>query len=328
MNIFITLDYELFFGDTSGTIEKCLLQPTERLLQLAEKYNARFTFFVDIGYIIAMKKWESKFPELTEQRIAVENQIKQMIQRNCDVQLHIHPHWEKAEYTTKGWDMKLDDCYKLSDFNQADAHEIVERYKSQLEETINRETHSFRAGGWCVQPFEHVRASFKKLGIKYDTSVFPGGKFSSQHYAFDFTNAPKKSIYNFEHDVTVADEHGFFTELPISSAHYGPLFYWRLYVLGRLFPKRHKMMGDGNFVPQPGRKWENLKFGSWNHVSCDGYFSSALNRVAQQKNKRGDENMVVIGHPKSMTLYAFEQLEKFLKRWQHKANFQTFNDLP
>lgn len=328
MNVFVTFDYELFFGDTSGSIEKCLLDPTEKLLQLAEKYQTRFTFFVDIGYMLALKKWEAKFPELTEQRIAVEKQIKEMIARNCDVQLHIHPHWEKAEFSKKGWVMKLDGCYKLSDFNQEEAQEIIARYQSEIEGIINRKTHSFRAGGWCIQPFEHVSRAFKDLGIKYDSSVFPGGKFSSKHYAFDFTNAPKSSIYNFESDITVAKEHGYFTEIPISSAHYNPLFYWRLYVLGRLFPKRHKMLGDGNFVPQPGRKWQNLKRGSWNHVSCDGYFASELNRVAKQKLKQGDENMVVIGHPKSMTLYSFEKLENFLKRWQHKANFQTFNDLP
>ena len=33
MRIFITLDYELYFGDRTGSVEKCITGPTEMLTE-------------------------------------------------------------------------------------------------------------------------------------------------------------------------------------------------------------------------------------------------------------------------------------------------------
>ena len=37
MKIAITWDYELFFGERSGSVAQCMLEPTNRLLSLAAK---------------------------------------------------------------------------------------------------------------------------------------------------------------------------------------------------------------------------------------------------------------------------------------------------
>ena len=58
-NIFVTFDYELFFGVQTGTAENCLLDPTNRLIQMAEKYQARFTFFVDVLYLMKLKEYST-----------------------------------------------------------------------------------------------------------------------------------------------------------------------------------------------------------------------------------------------------------------------------
>ena len=52
MNIYFTFDYELFFGSNSGTIENCIVKPTNELIKIANKYNVKFTFFVDSGFLI------------------------------------------------------------------------------------------------------------------------------------------------------------------------------------------------------------------------------------------------------------------------------------
>ena len=57
INIHITFDYELFFGDKPGTIEKCLLEPVSRLQQLAAKHQVLFVFFVDAGMLVALDKF-------------------------------------------------------------------------------------------------------------------------------------------------------------------------------------------------------------------------------------------------------------------------------
>ena len=51
MNTLITLDYELFFGDKSGTVDNCILKPTDKLLAVLDKHNIKGTFYVDVGYL-------------------------------------------------------------------------------------------------------------------------------------------------------------------------------------------------------------------------------------------------------------------------------------
>lgn len=327
MNIFLTYDYELFFGESTGSVEKCLIEPTERLLQLSERFNVKMTFFVDVGYLIKLDAYAAEFKELQIDREKVQSQLKKILSSGNTVQLHIHPHWEKSFYENGKWHMITDNAYKLDDFSDEEIRRIVRSYKTYIDQLIGQKTTTFRAGGWCIQPFSRLKDLFQELEIKYDSSVFPGGKFSSEHYSFDFTKAPKKSHYRFENDECIEDPNGRFTEYPISSWNYSPLFYWRLYAWGRIVPSRHKMLGDGKFLNQPGRKKSVLTNFTWNHVSTDGFYASKLNACLRSFEKRKFTDMVVIGHPKSMTLFSFQALEKFLDENHTKHQFITFNDL-
>ncbi len=327
MNIFLTFDYELFFGEKTGSVEKCMIEPTEKLLRMARKYSIPMTFFVDVGYLIRLETESAKHSSLKSDLSKVKNQITEMIECGCDVQLHIHPHWERSYYNGEKWVIEVDGCYKLSDFDEDELVHIVSFYKDYLEEISRKKVHTFRAGGWCIQPFDRLKDLFKEVGIKYDTSVFSGGYFESPHYYFDFRLAPKKSVYRFENDVCTEVESGFFTEFPISSLKYSPLFYWRLYILGRLFPKQHKMVGDGVFLSQPGRKKSVLTNFTWNHVSSDGYYVTKLDQSLAKLMNDSQSNMVIIGHPKSCTLFSFKRLDKFIRTNYINFSFLSFKDL-
>jgi hypothetical protein len=328
MNIFLTFDYELFFGEKTGTVEKCMIEPTNKLLQMARKYSIPMTFFVDVGYLVRLETESAKHFNLKSDLTKVKNQITEMIECGCDVQLHIHPHWERSYYNGEKWVIEVDGCYKLADFEEYELVHIVTFYKDYLEEISRKKVHTFRAGGWCIQPFNRLKDLFKDVGIKYDTSVFPGGNFESKHYSFDFRSAPRKSSYRFEDDVCEEVETGSFTEYPISSMLYSPFFYWRLYILGRLFPRNHKMVGDGVFLSQPGRKKSVLTNYTWNHVSSDGYYASKLKIVLRKMIKESFTDMVIIGHPKSLTLFSIEVLETFVKKSYLTHNFRSFRELP
>ena len=327
MNIFLTFDYELFFGETTGSVEGCMIDPTNNLLAISKKYSIPMTFFVDVGYLIRLEAESVKHLKLKSDLSKVKIQIQDMIENGCDVQLHIHPHWERAYYTGEKWVMDMNGCYKLDDFHQDEVEDIVTRYKAYLDNLTGKVSHTFRAGGWCIQPFDRLRNLFKKVGIKYDTSVFPGGHFESKHYFFDFRKAPFKANYRFEEDVCVENEDGFFHEYPISSLKYSPLFYWRLYILGRMFPRSHKMVGDGIFLSQPGRKKSVLTNFTWNHVSTDGYYSSKLETSLRSFQLKNFTDMVTIGHPKSNTNYSISVLESFVRKNHKTHTFTSFNDL-
>ena len=321
MRIYLTYDYELFFGEESGTVEKCMLQPTGDLFKIAKDKDVFYTFFVDVGYLVAAEN----YPELKEEHSLVKEQIKKMIKLGHDVQLHIHPHWEKAVYQNGKWDMNVDGHYKFSDFEEKERKDLFKKYKAYLDELIGRSTIAYRAGGWCIQPFSIFKESFESTGIKIDSSVIAGDYMQTDNYALDFRDAPLKSSYRFEDDVCHEDENGQFMELPISSLRYSPLFFWQLYIKGRIKPADHKMIGDGTFISQGGRKKRVLTSYTTNHVSTDGYFAKKLNAGLNKAINLKQEEMVVIGHPKGNTTYSLKKLAEFIDEHHKNHQFTTFH---
>jgi hypothetical protein len=62
-------------------------------------------------------------------------------------------------------------------------------------------------------------------------------------------------------------------------------------------------------------------------VSIIGFFASKLNQITRAYSKQGRSDLVIIGHPKSMTHYSFEQLEAFIVNNHQKHTFKTFADV-
>jgi hypothetical protein len=326
MNIFLTFDYEIFFGEISGSVDKCMIEPTDALLCTATNTKTVYTFFWDIGHYLALKGFESKFPELKIDRLKIEVQLKNVLELGHDIQLHIHPHWEKAVYTQDGWVMNLEKHYKLSDFNEDERKSIFNRYNQALTEFKGQNSVAFRAGGWCIQPFSAFEPLFKENGIRFDSSTMPGVKWISTQYQLDFTALKSSEPFRFSTNECMEDKDGAYTEYPITSNYYPPFFFWKLYVLGRLFPKKHKMLGDGIFVSQPGGKRESLTKGKMHHASADGFFASELQVILEDKKRASATTMVIIGHPKSLTRYSIKKLEQFLHKNASTNQFLTFQN--
>ncbi|MEX2483284.1 MAG: hypothetical protein WED10_01915 [Brumimicrobium sp.] len=326
MNLLLTFDYELFFGKPTGTPQKCLLEPTRKLIEIARKHEVKFTFFIDIGYLMQLEKQQNKFDLLKEQRESILYQIKTLQNEGHDLQLHIHPHWDYATFDGENWQIEIDGHYKLSDFSKEKSTEIIIRYKYALENLLGHKVSGFRAGGWCLQPFSQFKDAFKENEILVDSTVFPGASLKSKHYYFDFKNAPTKGRYRFEDDLCKEDENGTFLELPIGGYQYHPIFFWQLYILGRLIPNQHKMIGDGNFIAQPGKKYTSLKKKTWDHVSCDGFYAQKLNAITKKFALQGRSDLVIIGHPKSMTYFSFEKLDKYIEKNKMKHIFITLRE--
>lgn len=302
-----------------------MIEPSSRLLTIAKNHKVPMVFFVDVGFLIKLQEYKDQYSNLKEDFNQLVAQLKEMERLNCEIQLHIHPHWEKSSYDGEKWIVVTNGCYKLSDFPDAEAESIVRKYHSFLSDLIEKKITTYRAGGWCIQPFQQIEKVFQELEIEKDSTVFPGGKFESEHYQFDFTSvSPFGNPYRFQSDVTKADPAGYFLEIPISSWEFSPLFYWRLYILGRLNPSNHKMIGDGSFLAQPGRKKSILLNKTWNHVSSDGYYASQLMKQAKYYQTKKLQTFVVIGHPKGMTNYSLKQLESFVSKMKTAVEFVNY----
>ena len=56
MKTLLTFDYEVYFGARTGSVERCLLDPTDALARVAAKHAAPLVFFVDAGYLLALRR--------------------------------------------------------------------------------------------------------------------------------------------------------------------------------------------------------------------------------------------------------------------------------
>lgn len=323
MNVFITFDYELFFGSESGSVQKCIIDPTEKLIEISRNHKVNFTFFVDAGYLVHLKLNSKKFPELQKDYDLVCNNIKLLENEGHSIQLHIHPHWEKSYYDGTKWVFNIDGCYALADFSNDMIEEIVTKYKQELQLIIQHPISSFRAGGLAVQPFDVIRDALLKNNVYIDSSVLNLCYKKTEAYGFDYRSSPNKGRYSFEKDVC-KEEKGSFLELPIAGWKYSRFFYWKLYLLGYFFPSKHKFIGDGNYVPTPNERRTKLFNSRFDNVSCDGYYSSSLKKIFKRYKDENRSDIVVLGHPKSQTKFSLKKLDKTIATTKNKYQYKTF----
>ncbi len=327
MNIYITLDYELFFGASSGTAEDCIIKPTQALLNIVEPYGIKFTCFVDSGYLLALEKYKADNKFLQGEYEKVTRQIKYLSQSGHGIELHIHPHWEDSIYENGKWIFDTS-RYRLSHFSKEAAADIVTRYTDVLKRITDIDPVAYRAGGWSAQPFGHIKDALKRNGVTIDSTVFPNGYHESDNQKYDFRNVPQYvTEYKFSNDLTLEDSEGEFTEIPISSTKVAPFFFWKFALAKMLKQNKHVAFGNGGAIAMPKRQLLRLMLiPSYTVVSIDGYKSNLIQKSFRRYKRHTSEkgNFVLIGHPKAFTPYSLNKLNEFLANVQSSNNFKTF----
>lgn len=311
MQIHLSFDYELFFGAETGSIEKCMLEPTQFLQETASKHNIPLIFFVDAGYLVRLKDHSDQI-ECKRALESIYAQLNQLSSQGHQIALHIHPHWEDSTYANGKWNINTK-RYKLSDFSKEEAANIITKYDHILSQITGKKCNAYRAGGWCVQPFSHIKDALKLNGITIDSSVYPNGYHDSPAHAYDFRKTPQKAQWKFENDCCAEDALGNFKEISITPDKIGPSFYWDLYLKMKSAPLRYKPIGDGMWLKDKGRIYKQF-YSSTNHFACaDGYFSSRLKKNLLQCEQNRSEHMMVLSHPKSLAPCSFTYLGEFIE---------------
>jgi len=329
VNILITLDYEMFFGSKFGNATESLIKPTEKLISIAEKHNIKMTFFIDIGYIIKLEEYKAKYTELKQDYILIAEQVRTLASNGHDVQLHIHPHWEDSFFDGTQWNI-VTRRYKLHDFCDDEIKDIVFRYKKKLEELAGHKIFTYRAGGWCIQPFSKIKQALKENELWLDSTLFYNGSAQSNTHAYNFKNMPRKSQYQFEDDPLVEVEDGYFTEVPINSYKIPAWFYLKIYLLNKLGSKKYSAYGDGMGLPS-GSLWDKLKILMYTTevpVSLDGHKSLLLQAAfdaCRQAHQEHKQHFVIIGHNKLLNDLSLENLEDFIQN-NSTCNFTTYTN--
>jgi hypothetical protein len=318
MKVIFSFDYELFFGANSGSPEKCMLEPAEALAIVAAEHRAPLCFFVDTGYLLALRKFRPSSEVLGAHDTKLRRNLDELAAQGHEMLLHVHPHWEDTIWADGNWRFDLS-RYCLSAFEPRDVLAIVERHAAELRPyTRNGRIYAYRAGGWAVQPFPPIGHALKAAGIRIDSTVFPGGHDSTGKSTFNFELTPPKSTWRFDADPTVEKTQGDFLEVPTSSMTVSPLYYWRL-AFARLTNRTSAQpFGDGTVRPLSTARGRidklNKLFATTRYcVTLDGMKAGLAMGEYRRARQRGRELLVLLSHPKMMTRFSMECMRRLLQ---------------
>lgn len=321
MKTLLTLDYELHIGTRTGSVEKCLFEPMRRLTEVAERYGARFTIFVDSAYLVALKEVNRNEYD------AVCQNIRQLHETGHDIELHIHPQWLFSSYENGEWQVD-EKHYRLSQLTTEDAVRLFKQAKECLEGVVGKKITGYRAGGFSAQPSELLTHLFAENGIVVDSSVMVGEKYDSELQWYDYSNAPQCSYYRFENDICEKNDAGRFVEVPISTTPISPIFHWRLVANRFIGGAKHRLFGDGfGFPATTGNILKRLTRRVMGPCVIDGLKIGFLHKAFKNHLKRNEEYFCVLGHPKLATPYSIAKLEEFLKATKDKTEYITLDKL-
>ena len=114
--VLITFDYELFLGNRSGSVDDCLIKPTNQILDVIEKHGERAIFFVDTTHLLTLEKYAEKYDACSNDLETVSAHIASISKRGHEIFPHLHPHWLDAEYLPQTNEWKLTDTDKYRFF--------------------------------------------------------------------------------------------------------------------------------------------------------------------------------------------------------------------
>lgn len=326
--VIISFDYELFFGDEPGTVQKSLLEPTAKLMDAMGYAGAKATFFVDylmLKYMLAENENTKKEATL------IINQLKEMVKRGHRIELHLHPHWVDAQYVNGKWDFSDFSHYCLNSFSKEEITNMFVEGTAFLE-NIAREVDpsykiiAFRAGGWAILPFALMKEGFEKAGIKVDSSVMKGRIIHAYGYDLDFTDSPTRAVYRFSEDVLREDEKGLFIEAQIGSFRHSIIttllrdYYCGKHVdmFKRLADGTHNRKDDKQTAAEPLTRWQ-----MYHRVQGFGLAGLPSFLLNYEIRKSEAPYVVIISHPKDIMPITCPNI----KAMKGKFTFCTYKDL-
>ena len=337
-NLIFTLDYEIH-GNGDGSPFTLMIEPTYRLLNLLEKYDAKLTILADVAEILCFKQYyERTGTDLFSYKDIVA-QLQETIKRGHDVQLHIHSSYFKAKYDGKSWVQYWPE-YNMASLKYERIDEMIKLSKSFLEDILKPVKSSytcsaFRAANWSMMPTPAIYKALVNNGILLDTSVYKGGR-QNGNVDYDYTNA-------FSHlhaykanasDINVRDENGALMEFPIYTE---MRYFWSFITPIRAFrmirAKFHKHQSNSNESINSKKSNQTkspfFKKSPWKldfNQASGRQLINALKRIKKQtKSESSTIDIVLIGHSKTFISYNEKTLEKFLY-WTNKQNDISFSN--
>ncbi len=314
-NVLFTFDYELFLGKKSGSVYRCVIEPTRKLLNLFYDYNiSSAIFFVDTLWLFRLKKVTEESSIAKKDYEMVVEQLQQAVRLGHYVFPHLHPHWIDATYLKEAnqWQLINYSHYRMHNIDKNEREKWFNESVELLREIVgnNYIPVGYRAGGWSIQPFEDFDPLFQKHNVQCDFSVLPGSKYISPGQHYDFSDVKTTIPYTFSTDVAVPGN-GRYTEFPISILQLPSVkrLINRFY-LKYLWWSGSRSHGDGVGIvsdigpPTMDKGNEMVSVELINEVKLSLYL----------KFLRKNDYMQFISHPKMLTQYNIDTFRNFIRK--------------
>ena len=322
--VVLSFDYELFFGDNAGSINKTLIEPTNRILDALDSINGKAVFFVDY---LMLERMRVESEKTKSEAIIIEDQLREIVRRGSRIELHLHPHWLDAVYRAGEWDFSNFDHYCL---NSLPKEKIIKLFVDGVDYLTNiakdvdpsYKIDAFRAGGWAVLPFKMMSEGFRKAGLYIDSSVTSKMLINGYTHSVDFRRCPEKPVYQFGDDVLSVDPNGDFYEVQISSYYMGVFERIVSSLYRRIFKSRYMVLTDGTHRQ---KKRDMASPHSFSESRWKGKMSSfSINEsipffMMLRLFFRKDMLTVFIGHPKDFNMATIHNIELIAKYAEYKS---------
>jgi len=184
-------DWELW-GDGSGDIHELMFDPAKRILDICDKYGAKYTFFAEFGQQLHMLK--SPLKKHRKNAAAWERFLIDAVQRGHDVQLHFHPQWIGAKYKNGKWELDFTK-WSIASLEKEEIYTWLKKGVDYLTGLLkpycgDYSVCSFRAGGWRAQPSRNLITALQELQVIADVTVIKGLKIENDGFGnVDFSYA-------------------------------------------------------------------------------------------------------------------------------------------
>lgn len=320
--LLFTFDHELFLGHRSGTVERCMIEPAERVLRILHRYGLRAIFFVDTTWLMRLEEAAAIHFKAKRDLLRIGLHLGDLLRMGHSVYPHIHPHWLDARYDAESNEWHLDqlDKYRFADISEAERTQVFEGSMDILSRMLRKASPRFRiegyrAGGWCIQPFSDFKPYFERYGIRYDLSVLAGIRRWTNALKYDFTAPLPSMVYRFDDDVMRPDPAGHFVEVAISSIggdREGP-FHWLMDKLLWRIPHGRKL-GDGEgvaFVEDPVSE-NDARGNARRMMSVELLTLATMGSYLGHIERR--RMVQFISHPKMFSSHNLMMLEALLRR--------------
>ena len=263
--------------------------------------------------ILCMQRESASSAVVSKMADQVREHVASLAAQGFEIALHVHPHWEESRWTNDAWDFS-GSRYQLRDYSPEEILSIFKSYSECLQSLSGQKPVAYRAGGFCLEPFDRLIDALDETEISIDSSVVPGASFYDSEKGFDYRKTPDMEWWSFDTTPDISSGGGRFLELPIATQILPFSFYWKRLV-SRLLPmSTQKTAGFGDGYSLAASNFEILRrlagISRTAELSIDDPKANHLQNERVLEDKRRLWHLM--GHPKLLSKKSLDQLIGFV----------------